>query len=116
MTIHASAQYPSSITLPTVVPQRVSTTTTPKLKYATTKVGQGNRLDVTVAGGSTPTGQVAVFVNGVQLTTVPLAAGAASVALPARKRAGKVAVLVKYLGDAYHLPSQKAVTWTVTRR
>ena len=116
MTIHASAQYPSSITLPTVVPQRLSTTTVPKLKYATTKVGQGNRVDVTVAGGSTPTGKVAVFVNGVQLTTVPLAGGKAAVALPARKGGGKVTVLVKYLGDAYHLPSQARVTWTVVPR
>jgi len=115
MTIHTGPAYPSSITLPTVVPQRVSTTTTASLKSATTRVGAGNRLTVTVTGGTTPTGNVAVFVNGVQLTTRALADGQVAVWLPGRRGAGTATVLAKYLGDAYHLPSQRTVTWKVTR-
>jgi uncharacterized protein len=115
ITIHTGPSYPSSITLPTLVPQRVSTTTTAQLKSATTKVGADNRVTVTVTGGTTPTGKVRVFVNGVQLTTRALAGGKVAVWLPAPRGVGTAKVLVKYLGDAYHLPSQRTVSWKVTR-
>jgi hypothetical protein len=115
ITIHTGPSYPSSITLPTLVPQRVSTHTAASLKVATTRAGVGNRLTVTVTGGTTPTGKVRVFVNGVQLTARALAGGKVAVWLPARRGAGRARVLVKYLGDAYHLPSQRTVSWQVTR-
>jgi len=115
ITVHTGPAYPSSITVPMVRPARVSTATTPRLKLATSKLGQGNRLTVAVRGGATPTGKVAVFVGGVKVKTVSLVGGTATVLLPARARIGRVAVVARYLGDSRHLPSQRTVYWTVVR-
>jgi putative CocE/NonD family hydrolase len=115
ITIHTGPGYPSSLTLPTVRPARVSTVTTAKLATGTTKVGKANPVAVTVTGGSTPGGKVGVYVAGVLVRTATLSSGKATVALPARAQAGRWPVVVEYLGDAYHLPSKRTAYWTTVR-
>ena len=115
ITIHTGPAYPSSLTLPTVRPTRVSTVTTAKLAADTTKVGKANSVAVTVTGGSTPAGKVGVYVAGVLVRTATLSGGKATVALPARVQVGGWPVVVKYLADAYHLPSKGTAYWTTVR-
>ncbi|MDQ1105749.1 CocE/NonD family hydrolase [Nocardioides zeae] len=112
LTIHASEQYPSALTLPSV--QRFATTTSTRLGADSTAAGATNTLgiQVTTTGFGRPSGTVRVAIDGRTLRDVPLVRGTATTTLPAGT-AGNRTVTATYLGNDTSAPSQRTRTWVV---
>jgi len=75
-----------------------------------------SRIDVTVTGaqGVTPTGQVRILVNGVQVGTTTLSGGHASLVVGPFPNAGVQHVTVLYAGDDITQGGHASVDITVT--
>lgn len=127
LTVHASAAYPSELTIPTVgaapvaapaaapVAARLSASTTSvTLRHRSTATKTRNRASIVVrtpAGAAT--GRVAVYVGSRKVRTVTLSKGRTSVLLPRQSRARSYRVTVRYLGSSTAAPSTRSTTWTV---
>lgn len=78
--------------------------------------GAAHKVDVTVGGADgAGTGTVTVKEGATTLGTAPLAAGAASVSLPATMKPGAHALTVEYSGDSNYAAGTDSVTATVAK-
>ena len=131
ITIHASAEYPSSVTVPLVT--RAATTAPPgptgppsesrapthvklHLAHHRTRPGHHNRLTIRVRSvAGAVHGRAKVFVRGHLVRTVRVTKGHAKLRLPIARHSGKRTVTVRFLRNADFLPSHAKVSWQVRR-
>ena len=110
LTIHDSAQYPSSLTVPAV--------RTPGATRTTARLGRDTRstpgtLTVQVSAARVPTGVVDVYVDGVRRQVAGLRSGVATFVLPRPGRAGRHRVVARYRGATWFRPSAApVVVWS----
>ncbi len=114
ITVHNSAQYPSSLTVP-ALRTPAATRTTGRLARTVTGRRTGNTLFVRVSSAHTPTGVMDVYVNGVRRHTTTLRNGVATVRLPRRSK-GTYRVVTRFRGSTWFEPSTAAASvWRVRR-
>ncbi len=116
ITIHASAAYPSELTVPAVAP--ATSRTKVAMAKASTKRGAANRATVTVtrpAWGRVAAGRVRAWIDGHLVGTRTLASGRTVVKVPASyaRKVGKHRLRVVYLGTATTRTSSAIATWRV---
>ncbi|MGO4257666.1 CocE/NonD family hydrolase [Marmoricola sp. RAF53] len=116
ITVHASAQYPSELTVPAVAP--AGSRTAVSMANAVAKRGKANRAAIVVtrpAWGRTAAGRVKVWIDGRYAGTRTLSAGRSTVVVPAKvnRTQGRHRLRVVYLGSATTSPSTAVTTWRV---
>jgi len=120
ITLHESAAYPSSITLPVVVDRTATATahvtrTTARLAHRTTRVGQANRVRIRTTSPGPVAGRARIYVAGRLVRTVAVRQGIARATLPALRSPGARKVRVVFLATRALRTSHAVVMWRVHR-
>lgn len=113
-----NVEQPGTVVVPAKQAQLKSTTTT--VTPSKPKAEQGAVLPLTVkvgtSGGTTPTGEVRVLGTSGPLTSATLASGTAAVSLDTSALSvGEHTLVVRYLGDGKHNPSQTSLVVRITK-